>query len=407
MSARSPAWRSLGWFWGVVVVAAAGGAGTLQVLGPPAPGHGAAPAAMHLATATTGHDAPAQATEAHGTDAHGAADHGSTEHGGAGHGSDEHAADAHAATPPATLATDGSYVIPPPSPALLEASPLFPDGQLPRRSPDGGSPLALYARPAEPAQGRPRIALLIAGIGLSQADSQAAIALPGPVDLAFSPYAQQPQALLQAARAAGHEMLVSIPMEPQGYPLNDEGAHALLTTATADANARNLEWALTRIQGYAGATGASDGLRGERFAALSGSMAPVTDEFAARGLMYIDPRPDVPPPVNLAGRSVDIVVDSPPLRAEIDAKLGQLEALARDHGAALGLIGPPRPVTMERVAAWIAGLSQRGFVLVPVSAIVQKPSRPPPAPRLAVVREAPAAAPHGASANEHAPAAHH
>ena len=55
-------------------------------------------------------------------------------------------------------------------------------------------------------------------------------------------------------------------MESQGYPLNDSGPHALLTGADPAVNDRNLEWVLSRMQGEVGLTGASDGLRGERFA---------------------------------------------------------------------------------------------------------------------------------------------
>ena len=58
------------------------------------------------------------------------------------------------------------------------------------------------------------------GIGLNEADSEEAIrTLPGEISLGFSPYAFRPGKLVEAARTAGHEFLISIPMEPQGYPL--------------------------------------------------------------------------------------------------------------------------------------------------------------------------------------------
>ena len=41
------------------------------------------------------------------------------------------------------------------------------------------------------------------------------------------------QLLRPGARPTEHEYLLSIPMEPQGYPLNDPGASALLTGAAA------------------------------------------------------------------------------------------------------------------------------------------------------------------------------
>jgi len=209
--------------------------------------------------------------------------------------------------------------------------------------------------------------MLIVGFGLADADSRSAIdALPGAITLGFSPYAPNPVPLLSAARAHGHEYLVSLPMESQGYPLNDSGPHALLTGADPAVNERNLEWTLSRMQGEVGLTGASDGLRGERFASAPALFAVVRGEMAERGLLYVDPRPGAVTP---GDQAVTLVVDDPANRGDIDAKLAELEQHARDTGAALGLAGPLRPVTVERIAAWAHGLDARGIDLVPVSAL--------------------------------------
>jgi len=57
---------------------------------------------------------------------------------------------------------------------------------------------------------------------------------------------------------------------------------------------------------------------------------------------------------------------------EIDRRLSDLETEARAHGTAVGS-GFLYPVTVARIAAWSKGLEGRGFVLVPVSAIVSQP----------------------------------
>ena len=62
-------------------------------------------------------------------------------------------------------------------------------------------------------------------------------------------------------------------------------------------------------------------------------------------------------------------------RARSAAKLATLERLAREHGSALGLAGPLRPVTIERLAAWARDVEARGYELVPVSALVVEPNR--------------------------------
>lgn len=319
---RGRGWRGLGIFWGVVLVGAASVAATLQVLGPPP-----RPAPPIAATAAP---APVPAV-------------------------------------PGQIAA--------PIPALLEPSKLFPPALLPKIAADGRLPRIVYARPTPPADGRPRVAVVIAGLGMSEAESRAAIAaLPGPISLAFSPYASRTNTLAEQARQAGHEMLISLPFEPGGYPLNDAGSRSLLSGAPPQQNAANLEWSLGRLEGYVGAIGAIDAMRGERFAETSSNLRLVLDELSRRGLLYVDPRPGkvVDKLADVPGRTIDAVLDDPQARAEIEAKLAGLERTAREKGSAIGFAGPLRQVTVERIAAWATGLADRGIALVPVSALMEK-----------------------------------
>lgn len=302
------------------------------------------------------------------------------------------------ATTSATPASQPGEPIPPPQSALLEPSTLIPDGMLPRIATDGTRPSRLYAAGSPPPNGTPRIALLLAGLGMNEAESMAAIrALPATISLAMSPYAPRLDALLARARDTGHEIFLSIPMEPQGYPLNDPGDRALLTGASLATNAQRLEWALTRFAGYVGATGAlggdQGGLRGERFGAALDQMLPLLETLGQHGLLYVDPRPNASwagpkLPASAAGRpplapsrGVDLAVDEQPGPDAVDAALVRLEVLARKRGAAIGLIGLPSPVAVERVGVWALGLPARGASLAPVSAVVQMPSVPSPPAR--------------------------
>lgn len=262
----------------------------------------------------------------------------------------------------------------PPDPALLEPSSTFPGGALPRRGPGGLVPARAYAAPFDTADRHPRVAVLLGGIGMDESGSEEAVqALPGAISLAVTPYARRPERLLAAARGGGHEIWLALPLEPARYPIDDAGDHALLTGSIPALNQQRLEWALTRFDGYVGATGALGELRGERFAAAHELMDPLLQDLAARGLLYIDPRPGAPHPPFVTGRSVDVVIDEPPVRTEIDANLARLEQIAHDRGAALGLAGAPRPVTLDRLAAWAATLPSRGLVLAPVSALAEPP----------------------------------
>lgn len=261
-----------------------------------------------------------------------------------------------------------------PDPGLLEPASNTSSDLLPRIAADGRMPMQVYAAGFDDSSRRPRVGLVLAGVGLNQAESEAAIrTLPAGVTLAISPYAQNTAKLLAAARSAEHEYLLSIPMEPQGFPLNDPGRQALMTNLSPEQNRPRLDWMLSRIAGYVGATGAEGSLRGERFASLPDAMTPVLAELAERGLLYIDARPGVAQLPLVWSRSVDIVVDEPPTAAEIDDKLAELSKRARENGSALGLAGAVRPVTVQRVSAWANALPADGLVLAPVSALVRKP----------------------------------
>lgn len=351
------AWRALAGLWSLVLLLLGAGVGTLQVLGPPAQ------AKLHSAIDPHAHPEPpdAQAEAAMIEPA-----------------KPEPAKSEPSLAPRAIVATaprPPNTAIPPPDDALLMA--LDPDGakRFPRIAGDGRMAMQAYAGGWDPSDSRRKIALLIADIGLSvQASGDASDRLPAPMAFAISPYAVQNPTLLARIRAAGHEMLVSLPMEPASFGIADAGPRALLTSGSRDSNEIHLNWALTRFPGYVGVTGALGALRGERFAA-SAQMADFLATIAGAGLLYIDPRigitkADPAAETSLAQRNVDLDLSSNGADArEIDRRLTQLEAIARRDGTALGLASSATPIMIERLATWAARLAVTDLVLVPVSAI--------------------------------------
>jgi uncharacterized protein len=259
-----------------------------------------------------------------------------------------------------------------PDPALLEPAKAGNGAMLPRLDPAGRGPMQAYASGFDRTTLRPRIGIVMAGMGVSDAGGVDAVkALPSGVTLAISPYAPHPARLLEAARIAGHEYLLSLPMESVGDTANDAGDHALLVNATPAQNADRLDWMLSRFTGYAGVTNALGALRGERFAGSADLMVPLLQTLAARGLFYVEARPTAALPPGIWAASVDILLDEPPVRSEIDTKLALLEKLARQRGWALGLAVTPRPLTIDRIIDWANGLKEKGFVLAPASALVK------------------------------------
>ena len=256
-------------------------------------------------------------------------------------------------------------------PALLETT---DDGLvLPRIAADGRVPWRAYARPFDRADDRPRVVVVIAGLGLAAAATDAAIdRLPGAVSLAFDPVAAGLAAQTGAARRFGHETLAMLPLESTDFPFEDLGPGAL-KAAAGEADA------LRRLDAVLAAAPASVGVLavgGSRFARAVDVVRPVLQAIAGRGLLLCDAtgdgagllsadaaRLDVPRVL------VDAVIDEAVDADAIDARLAALEALAHRRHVAVGL-GRPLPVTLGRVRAWIDTLPAKGLVLAPVSAVV-------------------------------------
>lgn len=293
------------------------------------------------------------------------------------------------AAPRATVAAaPAKPVIPPPDAELQEPAPDFAGRFLPIAVSDR-APQRVYAAPFDNADKHPRVALIISGAGLDQdATLHLLNDLPGAIDVAFSAY--MPESLedqfAARARQTGHECLQSVPMEPGAYPLAEEGSHSLLTGADFDQNRQNLEFALSRLPGCIGATGASDGMMGEHYAQNATNFDMVLNEVSKRGLLYLDPRTGAPA-LDQADpntyRVVDMIVDQTPNPEDIvtsdiiDQRLALLEHLAAVRGAAIGLAGPPKPVLLDRIAVWAHGLAARGITLAPLTAMPGPEQRAP------------------------------
>jgi polysaccharide deacetylase 2 family uncharacterized protein YibQ len=278
-----------------------------------------------------------------------------------------------AVTPPPPVPAGTGILPPAPDPGLIEQTSV---GPLPRIGDDGRLPWQVYARPFDNRDTRPRIAIIMSGLGLSGAATQAAIqGLPGGVSLAFQPFADDLQQWIRLARAAGHEVYLNLPMEPVDFPASDPGPRALFVAYAPEENIERLEWALSRVSGYVGILNHM----GSRFTTSREAMLPIMTTLEHRGLAFVDARVSarsvatvlateqhVPRAINdrfLDAREVS--------RGTVDARLAELESIADEVGVSVG-IGQAFPVTIERIREWAATLNGKGIVLAPVSAVLDR-----------------------------------
>ncbi len=288
----------------------------------------------------------------------------------------------HSATPGASV----SIPLPPlPEPrqvAVMRPVPP-PDGYItqttaaPAARQAGSANWMKFARAFDPNDGRPRIALVVTDLGLAAALTDQAINyLPGPVTLAFNPFAENLPRLIEQARKAGHEVLINLPLEASGTQPRDAGSSPApaVTPLLADESLGRLDWALARATGYvgvasfmgAGVNGSDDALR------------PVLTALRDRGFIYVDrqtgPRAAAQRLASELGvpRAVaDRQLDAEPTREAIEARLAEIERQARDTGFAVALVRP-HGVSFERLAIWQTTLDAKGIALAPITAVLNR-----------------------------------
>ena len=242
-----------------------------------------------------------------------------------------------------------------------------PSGPLPIIAADGRVPAQAYARPFR-SNGKPRVALIVGGLGLNAVTTRAAIErLPAEVTLSFVPYADGLQGWIDLARAQGHEVMIEIPMEPSGYPDNDPGPQTLLSSATPDDVEARMAWLLGRATGYFAVTN----YLGDRFVTSDTGMNAFLGLLRQRGLAFLDDGSARRRPGAWARASADVIIDETQTPAAIIGRLNALEAASKTRGAALGT-GFSYPVTVEAAARWTAGLDARGLQLAPASAMTRR-----------------------------------
>jgi polysaccharide deacetylase 2 family uncharacterized protein YibQ len=250
-------------------------------------------------------------------------------------------------------------------------------GQLPRIGKGGDKPSRVYARTAslnDIHSDRPKVAILLGGLGLNKKLTQRAIReLPGEVTLAFAPYGQDLQEQVNVARGQGHEVFLQMPLEPIGYPASNPGPKTLLGDATDAENVDAMRWHMSRFTGYAGVVN----YMGGRFLSMPKSLRPLFTELKNRGLLFLEDgslalsaTEQAAKAANLQAKRAKVVIDADPTPQAISNALNMLEEEAKATGLAVGT-GSGLEITIDTLKDWAKEANERGVILVPVTASYQ------------------------------------
>lgn len=239
--------------------------------------------------------------------------------------------------------------------------------------PEEDAPRVRYAVATADPGDRPIIAVVIDDIGMDKARSMRAIGLPGPLTMAMLPYAGGLDRQVAAARANGHEIIVHIPMEPHDATA-DPGPRFLAMAHDFRAFRQTLDWNFRRLGSYVGFSNHM----GSRFTEDLPRMRRLMREARSRGLLFLDSMTTAASVGVQAAAEAGVpharrhvFLDNERSAPEIWRRLAQLEETARRRGFAVG-IGHPHDSTIDVLATWIPEARRRGFVLVPISAVVRR-----------------------------------
>lgn len=216
----------------------------------------------------------------------------------------------------------------------------------------------------------PKIAIVIDDLGNNRARFRNVAALPSGLTLSFLTYASAIEELAEEARAAGHEVMLHVPMEPQGGSAAVPGLLSSdLPLAELD---RRLASALSRLPLAAGI----NNHMGSRFTEDREKMRRVLSAVRSKGLFFLDSKTSP----KSAGLSVarelgvpsiarDVFLDHEIDGQAIRRQLKLLEQVAQERGYAVA-IGHPHAVTIEALREWLPTLPGKHLTITPLSDII-------------------------------------
>jgi polysaccharide deacetylase 2 family uncharacterized protein YibQ len=283
------------------------------------------------------------------------------------------------ASGPRTITINGKPInqsdtalVPAPIAGLTKSGPY---GRIPAISAAGMTPLSAYKRPYTSIAGKRPVSVIIGGLGVNRRlTNQAINELPADVTLSFAAHAPGLQNWVNQARAKGHEVLIELPMESESFNPSEPGAdRTLMASQNIAANTRNLDWLLSRAQGYFGVTN----YNGDRLLTRADVAAPILDKLSQSGLSFVFDGSLNAPSLSALSSSAKLpfargytLIDPNPDSVIIQSELSRLSAQAKNSAGTIG-VGFAYPETIAAVANWTSKLDRQGLKLAPASSALR------------------------------------
>jgi len=227
--------------------------------------------------------------------------------------------------------------------------------------------------PVVPDGSKQKIVIIIDDMGQDRIHTKQTVALPGPLTLSYLPYSDDILPQVAQGRAAGHEIMLHMPMQPVADTSLGRAPYVLRVDMDDDTLKTVFEKNMAAFDGYVGI----NNHMGSRLTQDRRAMNIVMEDLRRRGLFFVD---SLTIGSSIAGRVAseygvphatrDVFLDDDPSLDNVRSALRQLERHARTHGVAIA-IGHPKKDTIAALKEWLPTLDSKGFVLVPASQVVK------------------------------------
>ncbi|HEY3204579.1 MAG TPA: divergent polysaccharide deacetylase family protein [Thermoanaerobaculia bacterium] len=236
-----------------------------------------------------------------------------------------------------------------------------PSGELPQKTPSSGGP--------------PEVAIVIDDLGNELSSAERIAGWREPVTGAVLPGLVHSAQAARALEEGGKEILLHLPMEPEGYPRVRPGPGVILRSQSDEEIARTLESDLASVPGAVGV----NNHMGSAATADPRVMRTVIRALARRGLFFLDSRTT---DATVAERTAEeqsvpalsrrVFLDDDATETGVRGQLAELVRRARHERSAVA-IGHPNAVTLSVLEHELPGLAQQGVRIVKVSELARKP----------------------------------
>lgn len=226
---------------------------------------------------------------------------------------------------------------------------------------------------SEKVKSSPRVAVVIDDVGNQTESIPIYSRMNQPLTFAILPGRPHSRRFYEKFKSR-YEFIIHFPMEPKGYPENDPGKHALMTSMSKDNLQEQVKKILNR---YPKVVGINNHM-GSKFTSSPESMSVVMKVLSSREMFFLDSLTSRESVVSKIGKKYGVTVlrnqvflDNERNTDSIRNQFRRLVELARKEGTAIGIGHFQSLKTANFLEKAMKRYSQKGIKFVPVSNLIQ------------------------------------